>query len=287
MLRPFAETYQVSELVVQDDRLSEDLPFGTRGGLSFRHYFPLDGEYVLRVRLQRDKAGAGTIRGIASGPQQLDVHLNGQRLKRFTVGDAGASRQGQAADAGLEVRFPAHAGASNVGVSMLRQGVEPEGVVPARLPVWTFSVGNERISVDTVQIEGPFNPGGPGDTPSRRRIFTCHPDGSKRSVGFIADLPRVDDESACAREILGTLARRAFRRPVTERDVEKLFRFYGTGQREAGFEAGIRAALEAILVDPEFLFRIERDPLNVPPATAYRVSALEMASRLSFFLWSS
>ena len=286
-LRPLAETYQISELVVQDDRLSEDLPFGTRGGIAFRHYFPLDGDYVLRVRLQRDKAGAGTIRGIAAGSQQLDVHLNRQRLKRFTVGDPGSARPGQPADAGLEVRFAAHAGSSVVGVSMLKQTVEPEGVVPTRLPVWTFSVGNERISIDNVQIEGPFNPLGAGDTPSRQRIFVCHPEGGKRSVGFIAGLPRVDDESACAREIISTLARRAYRRPVVERDVEKLLRFYVTGYREAGFEAGIRAALEAILVDPEFLFRIERDPRGIAPATAYRLSGLEVASRLSFFLWSS
>jgi hypothetical protein len=287
MLRSFAETYRVSELVVQDDRRSEDLPFGTRGGIAFQHYFPLDGDYVLRVRLQRDKAGAGNIRGLAAGPQQLDVHLNGQRLERFTVGgDAGGAR-GPAADAGLEVRFAARAGSSSVGVSMLKQGVAPEGVVPTRLPVWTFSVGNERISVDSVHIEGPFDSSGPGDTPSRQRIFVCHPDGGRRSAGFIAALPRVDDESACARKIISTLARRAYRRPVTERDVEKLFRFYATGYGEAGFEAGIRAALEAILVDPEFLFRIERDPPGVPPATAYRLSALEVASRLSFFLWSS
>jgi hypothetical protein len=275
-LRPVAETYAVSELIAQDERASEDLPFGTRGGVSVLHYFPLDADYTLRIRLQRDKAGTGAVRGLAAGPQQIDVHLGGERLKRFTVGaDAPGGRvaKPETADAGLEVKFTARAGSSLVGVSILDRPLVTEGVNPTRLPVWTFSPGNDRIAVDSVEIEGPFNAIGPGDTPSRRRIFVCKP-----SSG---------DDTACARTILTALARRAYRRPVTSRDADRLLRFYAAGREGADFESGIRTALESILVDPEFLFRIEREPAGVARGAAYRISDLELASRLSFFLWSS
>jgi hypothetical protein len=275
-LRPVADTYAVSELSSQDERASEDLPFGTRGGVSVLHYFPLDADYTLRIRLQRDKAGTGAVRGLAAGPQQIDVHLGGERLKRFTVGaDAPGGRVAnpETADAGLEVKFTARAGSSLVGVSILDRTLVTEGVNPTRLPVWTFSPGNDRIAVDSVEIEGPFNATGPGDPPSRRRIFVCKP-----SPG---------DETVCAKTILTALARRAYRRPVTGRDADRLLRFYAAGRDGADFEAGIRAALESILVDPEFLFRIEREPAGVARGAAYRISDLELASRLSFFLWSS
>jgi hypothetical protein len=174
----------------------------------------------------------------------------------------------------LQLHFSARAGASLIGVSILGQMLAAEGVTPRRLPVWTFSLGNERIGIDTVQIEGPFNPLGPGQTPSRRKIFLCAP-------------AATDDEQSCAKTIVSTLARRAYRRPVNDKDVDRLLKFYAAGRDEAGFEAGVRSALEAILVDPEFLFRIERDPAGIAPATAYPLSNAELASRLSFFLWSS
>jgi hypothetical protein len=275
-LRPVAETYAVSELISQDERASDDLPFGTRGGVSVRHYFPLDADYTLRIRLQRDKAGTGAVRGLAAGPQQIDVHLGGERLTRFTVGaDAPGGRvaKPETADAGLEVKFTARAGSSLVGVSILDRTLVTEGVAPTRLPVWTFSPGNDRIAIDSVEIEGPFNASGPGETPSRRRIFVCTP-----SPG---------DETGCAKAILTALARRAYRRPVTGRDADRLLRFYAAGRDGGDFEAGIRAALESILVDPEFLFRIERESAGVARGAAYRISELELASRLSFFLWSS
>ena len=276
-LRPIAETYSVSDLVAQDERSSEDLPFGTRGGVVVRHYFPLDADYTLKIRLQRDKAGTGAVRGLSAGPQQIDVHLGGERVKRFTVGadvPGGRVAKPEAADSGLEVKFSARAGSSLVGVSILNRTLATEGVNPTRLPVWTFSPGNDRISIDSVEIEGPFNGTGPGDTPSRRRIFLCTPETQA-------------SEAACAKAIVTALARRAYRRPVTGRDIERLLRFYAAGRDGGDFESGIRAALESILVDPEFLFRIERDPPGVAPGTAYRLSDLELASRLSFFLWSS
>jgi len=135
-----------------------------------------------------------------------------------------------------------------------------------------FKGGNP--AVDSITITGPYNAKGAGETPSRQRIFVCAPAGSA-------------EEEPCARKILSTLARRAYRRPVTNEDVEPLLSLYKTGQSEESFDAGIGAALQAILVSPEFLFRVERDPGNVAPETAYRISDLEMASRLSFFLWSS
>ena len=156
------------------------------------------------------------------------------------------------------MRFPARGGASVVGVSILNQLVQPEGVAPARLPVWTFSVNSDRIGIDTVQIEGPHNAAGPGDTPSRRLIFSCSP-------------ARAEAEEPCAKTILAALARRAYRRPLADADVEKLLRFYRAGRAQGTFEAGIQSALERILVDPEFLFRIERDPAAVKPGE--RVSA--------------
>src|SRR5438552_1495650 len=265
-LRPVAETYPVSDLVSQDERLSEELPFGTRGGLAIRHYFPLDAEYIVRIRLQRDKAGTGAVRGLSAGRQHVDGHLDGERIKRVTVGaesPGGRVAAPETADAALQVRFRAHAGASLVGVSILNQTVAPEGVTPSRLPVWTFSLGTDRIGVDRVQIEGPFNATGPGDTPSRRRIFVCAPSGA-------------GEEPQCAKTILSTLARRAYRRPVTEKDVDRLIRCYASARDEGGFEAGIRAALEAILIDPEFLFRVERDPAGVAPGSAYALTDLEL-----------
>jgi mono/diheme cytochrome c family protein len=274
-LRPVAETYSLSDLIAQDERSSEDLPFGTRGGVAVSHYFPLDAEYTLKIRLQRDKAGTGAVRGLAAA-QQIDVHLGGERLKRFTVGaeaPGGRVAKPETADAGLELKFAARAGSSLVGVSILDRTLATEGVNPTRLPVWTFSPGNDRVSIDSVEIEGPFNATGSGDTPSRRRIFVC--------------MPSARAETACATAIVTALARRAYRRPVTGRDTERLLRFYSAAREDGDFESGIRAALESILVDPEFLFRIERDPPGIAPGTAYRLSDLELASRLSFFLWSS
>ena len=132
----------------------------------------------------------------------------------------------------------------------------------------------------SVSIGGPYDAGGPGETSSRRKIFVCRPTGGKDSA-------RGKDEDTCVKKILTTLARRAYRRPVTDGDVQILLRFYKAGRSKGGFETGIEMALQRILVDPEFLFRIERDPSNLAPGAAHRISDLELASRLSFFLWSS
>ena len=299
--RQTIETYLVSESLVQDARLSDDLPFGSRGGIAIRHHFPVDGEYIIKIRLQRDRTSF--IRGLLGEPHQLDVFLDGSRIKSFAVGGERHGATGllhtrtgniymgepeqnyyelEGAEKGLEVRFQAQAGRRLVGVAFLKKTLEAEGL----LEVGPRSMGSDideykggDPAIGSVTITGPFDPQGVGDTPSRRRIFVCHP-GSKTA-------PENLDEESCARKILSTLARRAYRRPVTDEDVEALLSLYREARSEGGFETGIELALQRILAGPEFLFRIERIPANVPPNTAYRVSDLELASRLSFFLWSS
>ena len=278
-----SDTYDVHRFLVQKDRISEDLPFGSRGGMAIRHFFPLDGDYVIKIHLRRDFSGE-EILGIDE-PHQLDVRLDGTRIKLFKVGGEQDTPGSDAekdpveyrrrGDRGLEVRFPAEAGKRLVGVTFVQETTVPEGIFQPRLAgIETKYWRDNPISVTRVTISGPYDFKGRGETPSRRRIFLCRPTGS-------------EDEEACAKKILSALARRAFRRPVTEVDVRTLLSLYKQVQSSQGFEAGIGMALRAILVSPEFLFRIERDPAGVAPDTAYRVSDLELASRLSFFLWSS
>jgi uncharacterized protein DUF1592/uncharacterized protein DUF1588/uncharacterized protein DUF1587/uncharacterized protein DUF1585/uncharacterized protein DUF1595/cytochrome c len=284
-MRPASLTYDLPGLLPQEDRASEDLPFGSRGGIAIRHRFPLDGEYVIRIRLQ--KSNVGGIFGLAER-HQIDLRLDGERIKLFTVGAQSQDTPAQAAnarsqgesklqdpDAGLEVRFQAKAGARLVGVAFLKETAEPEGMLLPRMVALKAYDGSphDDPSIASVTISGPFGAKGTGETPSRRKIFACHPAGNR-------------NDEACARKILSSLAHSAYRRPVTEKDVQALLKLYRAGRSE-GFEAGIGMALEGILVSPEFLFRIERDPANVAPNTAYRISDVELASRLSFFLWSS
>ena len=285
-LRPVVHTYELPLTRVQDNRASEDLPFGSRGGIAVRHYFPLDAEYVLRIRLQRD--AIGNIFGLARA-QQIEVRVDGEQVRVFTAGgqsdeeialsaNFGGSTD---ADASLEVRVAVKAGAHLVGVAFLKRTLAPEGLTPRRLPVGNFILSSsrnplesERMGVGSIAIDGPYDSAGPGDTASRRQIFVCRP----------AD---PSAEGPCAREILSTLTRRAYRRPVTEADLSALVSFYEAGRQTGGFDGGIQRALTRILVDPEFLLRVEADPTDVAPATPYHLSDLELASRLSFFLWSS
>jgi mono/diheme cytochrome c family protein len=289
-IRPVAEIYDVPKLLIQDDRMSEELPFGSRGGVAVRHNFPVDGEYVIKIRLQRNDGG--TVRGVGL-QRRVDARLDGTRLKLFTVGgeqkgptdesyrpaSAGAQEDYEhTADAGLELRIPVKAGSHLFGVSFfLEKTAEPEGVFRPRLEGTQAAVRagkTDEPAVDSVTILGPYNVKGLGETPSRQKIFVCHP-------------VRTEEEDACARKILSTLAYRAYRRPVTEEDLQALLKFYKAGRSEGNFEDGIRTALERMLVNLDFLFRAESDPVNVAQGTNYRVSDLELASRLSFFLWSS
>ena len=290
---PAVATYRVHPALLQDDRQDDRLSFGSRGGIAIPHYFPVDGEYTIRIRLHRNFSDY--IIGYAA-PQELDVRVDGALVTRFEVGDADAVGQmaplsfaGNIAgdpeweyymntgDAHLEARFPARAGQRTVGVSFVRRFSEPEGVLQPRNRGYGRFVDeryDENAAVEQVAIGGPYAVEGPGDTPSRRGIFVCRP---------VAG----DEEEACAGRILGRLARRAYRRPVDDKDIGALLDFFRAGRRDGGFDDGIQFALERMLVDPEFLFRIERDPRDAAPGTPYRLGDLELASRLSFFLWSS
>ncbi|MBI4460826.1 MAG: DUF1592 domain-containing protein [Acidobacteria bacterium] len=261
------QTYAVSRYFGQKDRASEDLPFGSRGGIAIRHWFPLDGEYVIKIRLKRN-FGESSIFGLAE-PHELDVRLDGSRVKLFTVGGE-QNGNAEAADADLEVRLPVKAGPRLVGVAFLKKAWQPEDVLKLRLA----SEEDDQPSVGNVSIGGPYQSDGPGDTPSRRRILVCRPTSS-------------GEEEPCARKILSNLAGLAYRRPLTSEDIPALLGPYQTSRKTSSFEGALAVALQRILVSPEFLFRIERDPEETAPGAAYRLSDLELASRLSFFLWSS
>lgn len=259
-------SYRLSPEQWQNARLDE-LSFGTRGGLAVRSDFPLDGQYIVKIELA----------GVPRDPHQLEITVDGERVELVSLGQEngggrGGRTRGAAADGAdkLEFRIPVKAGPRLIGVTFVeRTEARDENTLRPRMR----GRGTEP-AIALVTISGPYDAKGPGDTPSRRRIFTCRP----VSAG---------DEMSCARQILSTLARRAYRRPVASEDLDDLLPFYTAGRKEADFERGIQRGLERLLVSPQFLFRIERDPAGIAPGTAYRISDLELASRLSFFLWSS
>ena len=251
----------------RNERVSLDLPFNSRGGLSFQHYFPLDAEYVIRIKLPPN----ATL-GMDNPPN-------------------------------FELRLPVKAGLHTVGVTFLRESGKPEIASPANrfapppyqggpMPLDVPAVMDLRLDgarlklfevprrpgsspdVGVVTVAGPYDATGRGDTPSRSRIFVCRPSSAK-------------EEESCAHTILSTLTRRAFRRPVTQADIKPLLAFYRTGRAGGDFDHGIQTALRAMLMSPDFLFRVEQDPKGAAPGTNYRISDHELASRLSFFLWSS
>jgi hypothetical protein len=292
-----SRTYEASEMVFQDARMGEDFPFGSRGGIAIRHRFPLDGEYVARIRLRRNVFGY--TRGLGE-THLLDLRLDGNRIKLFSIGGDAPGRPAPlsftgvilgdsaweayrlSADDALNVRFSAAAGTRVVTASFIDEPVVEEGVLQPPLTGIGYSIDESRSApsgpwapaVGSVAIDGPHAARGPGDTESRNRLFICRPG-------------RPGDEEACARRILATLARRAYRRLPTEREIQLLLEFFATGRRRSGFEGGIQLALERVLVDPSFLLRLEHDPDQVARGAAYRISDVELASRLSFFLWSS
>ncbi|HEX7081586.1 MAG TPA: DUF1592 domain-containing protein [Gammaproteobacteria bacterium] len=258
----------------------EGLPLGTRGGLAVMHDFPADGEYVINVA---DMAQALWVYNMEFENTVL-VTLDGREVYRTTIGgeedQKAIDQHGQSAVDRINqrlknIRFEATAGPHQVGVTFLaRTFAESDD----RLQLAAPGGGQDRIlRVSSFELQGPFHPSGVSETPSRRKIFSCH-------VGPDAG---AETAESCAREILGRLARLAYRRPVGKHDLDKLLAFYRGGAASGGFETGIRKAVTAILASPDFLFRFASPSEDLPPGSIYELSDLELASRLSFFLWSS
>jgi hypothetical protein len=268
------ETHSISHALKQDDRMEEELDAGSRGGAIIQHRFPVDGEYDISVDLQTGRNGEilGTGR-----ERKVDLRFDDQRLKLFSLpargrrANIGSGIVTKSADESLKVHLSVKAGTHAISATFFKDTVLPEGIVfpPRSENVVAFFEGMGGITV-----AGPYNVQGPGETPSRDKIFVCHP-------GVAAE------EDACAEKILSKLAHHAYRRPIGAGDVRKLMSLYKQGAGTGGFDSGIRLALQKILVSPNFLFRAEIDPPDMPPGTAYRVNDVELASRLSFFLWSS
>ncbi len=306
-----SETYNIPDTFMQDDRMGKDMPLGARGGFAVQHNFSLDGEYAISIQLQRNTDGY--IPGLLDRAHPLEVRVDGKRVAQFSVGGERYGATGPIhsriggqyrfhpeqmayevveADAGLEVRFPAKAGNHLVQVFFLKRNISGEGLLeyfpvrPMAADLNDFKGGEPRVKMFTVS--GPFDPTGPGETLSRQRIFVCHPGSDSAATGQDGSGSEASQEElACAEEIIERLARRAYRRPVGDRDIQPLLRLYSLGHADGGFEMGVQRALQGMLVSPQFLFRTERDPQGASPGTPYEVSDLDLASRLSFFLWSS
>jgi uncharacterized protein DUF1592/uncharacterized protein DUF1588/uncharacterized protein DUF1585/uncharacterized protein DUF1587/uncharacterized protein DUF1595 len=297
-------THHVDFTVPQREWI-EGLPFGTRGGTTFTYRFPVDGEYTIRVKLQRVETAILGLDDASEGepdrPQRLEFDLDDVRVGLFAITLAKTIKEPlsetadellarteepakklsaledeqrrASADAGLEVRLFVKAGERRVSVAFLTR-YEPLAA-QVQQPLASGQGGPSRLlGVDSVFVAGPFNGRGSGDATAKRRIFTCQPSSPA-------------DETACARKILEPLAHRAYHRPITGTDVDHLLTAFGEGRKDGTFEAGIATGIRRMLMDPAFLFRIERDPEHVAPNTAYRLTDLELASRLSFFLWST
>ncbi|MEQ8789155.1 MAG: DUF1592 domain-containing protein [Pirellulaceae bacterium] len=268
---PGGDTFRVPPDVTQEDHLP-GLPIGTRGGVLIPYTFPQEGEYEVRVRLARDRNEE--VEGL-SRPHRLEVLLDRQRVEQFVIQPPKGSDHSRV-DAHLRTRFRVSAGPHKLGVTFPKESAALLETMRQPYESHFNYHRHPRISpaVYQVSITGPYDAEGPGDTPSRRRLFVRSPRG-------------VDDEEACARETLSVLLRRAYRRPIEEDDLNLPLEFYRQGREEGDFEAGVELALASVLVNPQFLFRIERDPVGIAAGEAYRIRDVELASRLSFFLWSS
>ena len=291
-MRPVSESYDVSEEFIQDIRTTDELPFGSRGGTVIQHYFPLDGEYTIRARLTRNEEGY--IRGLRQ-ENYVDFRVDNKRVDIVKIGGEAHGRSGPlftnnaivdyagdpdqigyefSADNDLEVRVNVKAGNHSVGVTFLDDFAKRPGIKRPELTltdITNFKGGKPAIL--NVVITGPFNAVESPDTPSRKKIFTCR--------------PQSNGDEACPEKILSGLAHLAYRRSASEEEMDSLMRLYRKGRDQDGFESGIQLALQSILAGPEFLFRIEQEPPGLLSGDVYPVSDLDLASRLSFFLWSS
>lgn len=276
---PGGDTFRVRPDVTQEEHV-EGLPLGTRGGILIPYLFPQDGDYEVQVRLQRDRNEQ--VEGLKR-PHEVEVILDRERIALAVVKPPGADKNAEVLDAHLKFRFKVRAGPHDVGVTFPK---DPSAVLETERAPFAARFNMHRHprtapAVFQVAITGPFDAKGAGDTPSRRLIFGDESHSPDRNA-------TAAQETGAARAILAKLARRAYRRPITDEDLRKPMQFFREGSAEgAGFEAGIEHAITSLLVSPQFLFRIESDPAGLAPGTAYRVSEIELASRLSFFLWGS
>jgi hypothetical protein len=297
---PSDVTYTLKSDLSQTGTL-EGLPLGTRGGSVIRHNFPLDGEYDIKLALYR--VSFGQVFGEGAKGEKIEVTLNGERVKIYElqevplffmkgrpgdtpepppITDPLVERVKMNQDIHLEFKLPVKAGPQEIGVAFLQKAWSAnEDLVHRAMNTTHDSNIGMQYGYTTVphlakvDITGPYKPTGAGDTPSRRRIFLCHPDSSA------AEIP-------CAKQIIANLVRRAYRRAATDTDSEQLLSLYQRTRNEKGsFDAGIEMVLRRVLADPEFVFRFEPSPANVAPGGSYRISDTELASRLSFFIWSS
>jgi hypothetical protein len=269
---PGGDTMTLPPDLTQEQQF-ENLPLGTRGGAIFRYNFPLDAQYDVQVRLTRDRNEH--VEGLRE-PQEVELLLDGERIRIFTVTPPPPGKDHSLVDKDLNARIAVKAGPHMVAVTFPRNALP---LLETERQPWQAHFNMDRHpriqpALYSITVNGPYEARGAGETPSRERIFVCHPGNS-------------GEEDACAKSILGKLMRRAYRRPVNDTDIEAPFKFYRQARAEAGFEAGIEMGLSAVLVSPEFLFRVEQDPPRIAANTAYRINDLELASRLSFFLWSS
>jgi hypothetical protein len=269
---PGGDTIRIRADLTQEEHV-EGLPLGTRGGALIPYTFPRDGEYEVQLRLARDRNEQ--VEGLRE-PHEVEVLLDRERRASFTVQPPRSLRDHQTADAHLKARLRVTAGPHRLGVTFVKDSASLLETKRQPYQAHYNAHRHPRITpaLYQVSITGPYASGGHGDSPSRRRIFVCEPDGPSA-------------EEACARRILATLIRRAYRRPVTEADLRKPMALYRSARAHGDFDAGIQMALGAVLVSPHFLFRIEADPPAVVPHSAYRIPDVQLASRLSFFLWSS
>lgn len=268
---PGGDTVVLPPDLTQEDAV-DGLPFGTRGGMVYRHAFPRDAEYTIQIRLTRDRDER--VEGLAD-PHQVELTLDGTRVKLFSVKPVPLLTDHQHIDRDMEVRIPVKAGPHDLAVTFLKK--TSALIETARQP-YQARFNAERHprtqpALYSISVIGPYASTGPGDTPSRRLLLICSPEKAS--------------EEGCAKRILSNFIGRAYRRPATDADLQAPLKYYREARTDGGFETGIEMALRAILVNPNFLFRIESDPPNIAPATAYRITDFELASRLSFFLWSS
>jgi hypothetical protein len=275
-----ADTYRVKPDLSQDRHL-EGLPLGTRGGSLVTHLAPLDGEYTLKFKLRQ--ATLNNVVGMEY-PHTFVVLVDGAEVHRATLGGkedlttSFANSQGSAEvfEARLATRVKLSAGPHQIGAAFLEKSAALRSgmLQPFLRTTWDPVNYTGEPHIETMVVTGPFSPGGPGDTPSRRRLFTCRP-------------ASPSGEEACASTILTTLARKAYRRPITDADTRGLMTFFRLGRDAGSFDSGIAMGVRRILASPDFVFRVERDPAGAPAGTTRRVTDVELASRLSFFLWST